>query len=136
MFSYILVWLVVLAGDSIVFTFGYTVIFRILFKRFWWQKEYKKPYEFKIEPDGISINLQNNPFESIAKFWKDITGQNKTMDQKIDDMLDDYINDRLVNKIVENKNMDDIDKKIDILIEKKIKERMVDKNGEISDKKN
>ena len=113
MFSYLLVWAVVLAGDSIVFSIGYTIIFRILFKRWWWQKEYKQPYKIMLEPDGLTINLQNNPLESIKKFWNDITGQNKTLDEKIDDAINSYIDNMVIDRIVKNKGLDDIDKKID-----------------------
>lgn len=136
MFNYLLVWLVVLAGDSIVFTFGYTIIFRILFKRFWWQKEYKKPYEIKIEPDGISINLQNNPFDSLKKLYNDITGQNKTIDERIDDAINGYIDDSIVDKIVHSKDMDNIDEQINKLIKKRIDKKIGERNGEISKKEN
>lgn len=142
MFSYIFLWAVVITGDGVVFTCGYTIIFRILFKRFWWQKEFKKAYEFKIEPNGITISLQNNPFESLKKFFNDITGQNKTIDEKIDDSVNSYINDTIVNRIAENNGLDDIDKKIDDLIIKSIKKKinakldLGEQNGKIPKKEN
>lgn len=113
--TFLIFWLLVLSGDALIGT----LMFRVVAKKWWWQKDIKQPWSFSISSDGWSFSAQDfNPLETFKRMFAHIMGS----DKKADDILRELIN-RLLKEKAANANIDD--ETINEIIKAKVK-RIVD----------
>ena len=61
----LLIWLFAVSADFI----AGTIMFRVVVKKWWWEKDIKKPWEFTISSDGWSFSAQDfNPIETCLLY--------------------------------------------------------------------
>lgn len=73
-YTFLVFWLLILSGDAAIGI----VMYRIVGKKWVWQKDIKQPWAFSISPDGWSFSAQDfNPFETFRKMMSHIMGNDK-----------------------------------------------------------
>ncbi|MEM3265648.1 MAG: hypothetical protein QXH07_06820, partial [Thermoplasmata archaeon] len=58
--TFLIFWFLILTGDAMIGT----IMFKVVAKKWWWQKDIKQPWSFSISSDGWSFSAQDfNPIE-------------------------------------------------------------------------
>ena len=131
--TFLIFWLLVLSGDFIIFT----VMFRLVVKKWWWQKDIKKPWEFTISSDGWSFSAQDfNPIETFRKMLNHITGADKSTEELVKQILNDKLKEYLKNKAKAELNKDLADRIFDKVLNEFIKQYLSDIDGKDNGKHN
>ena len=91
----LIIWLFAVSAD---FVAG-TVFFRVVVKKWWWEKDIKKPWEFTISSEGWSFSAQDfNPIETFRKMLDHITGADKGTEELIKQILNEKLKEYLKNR--------------------------------------
>ena len=130
--TFLIFWLLVLSGDFIIFT----VMFRLIVKKWWWQKDIKKPWEFTISSEGWSFSAQDfNPIETFRKMLDHLTGADKSTEELVKQILNDKLKEYLKNKAKAELNKDIADEIFNKIVDDFIKSLLEKGFNENKDKK-
>ena len=129
----LIIWFFAVSAD---FVAG-TVFFRVVVKKWWWEKDIKKPWEFTISSEGWSFSAQDfNPIETFKKMLDHITGGDKSTEELVKQILNDKLKEYLKNKAKAELDKDVADKIFDKIVDEYIKEYLSGGNGKNNDKHN
>ena len=129
----LLIWFFAVSAD---FVAG-TVMFRVIVKKWWWEKDIKKPWEFTISSDGWSFSAQDfNPIETFRKMLNHITGADKSTEELVKQILNDKLKEYLKNKAKAELNKDLADRIFDKVLNEFIKQYLSDIDGKDNGKHN
>jgi len=117
-------WLLIVSGDFTIFV----IMFRLLVKRWIWQKEIKQPWNFTISSEGWSFSAQDfNPIETFKKMLNHITGGDKSIEELVKQILNDKLKEYLKARAKTEINKEAADAMFNKIVEDFIKEH--DKKG-------
>jgi len=129
----LIIWLFAVSAD---FVAG-TVFFRAVAKKWWWEKDIKKPWEFTISSEGWSFSAQDfNPIETFRKMLNHITGADKSTEELVKQILNDKLKEYLKSKAKAELNKDVADEIFNKIVGEFIKQYLSDNNGKNNDKYN
>lgn len=128
--TYIGIWFTALLGDGLIFTFGYTVVFRVLTHHWWWQKQIEKKYQIQYDPDGTVFKLQGNPITAIRELWSSLTEDSEDIYDYTRREVKKYEKAYIRNKLIKSKEMDAIDDALDAKFNKMLSEMIENKKDD------
>jgi len=129
----LLIWFFAVSAD---FVAG-TVMFRVIVKKWWWEKDIKKPWEFTISSDGWSFSAQDfNPIETFRKMLDHITGADKSTEELVKQILNDKLKEYLKNKAKAELNKDVADGIFNKIVDNFVKQYLSDVDGKDNGKHN
>jgi len=112
--TFLIFWLLILTGDFTIFL----ISFRILMKRWLWEKEIKQPWSFSISSEGWSFSAQDfNPIETFKKVLNHITGGDKSTEELVKQILNDKLKEYLKVRAKTELNKDIADKMFNKIVE-------------------
>ena len=126
------IWLAAATGD---FVIG-TLMFRWVTKKWWWEKDIKKPWEFTISSEGWSFSAQDfNPIETFRKMLDHITGADKSTEELIKQILNEKLKEYLKNRAKGELNKELADNVFDKILSEFINSLLEKGYSENKDKK-
>jgi len=110
----LIIWLFAVSAD---FVAG-TVFFRAVAKKWWWEKDIKKPWEFTISSEGWSFSAQDfNPIETFRKMLDHVTGADKSTEELVKQILNDKLKEYLKTRAKAELNKDVADEIFDKIVD-------------------
>lgn len=106
-YTFLVFWLLILSGDAAIGI----IMYRIVGKKWVWQKDIKQPWAFSISSDGWSFSAQDfNPFETFRKMLSHILGNDKQISDIIKEEIEkslktnarDSVDAKLIKKILKS----------------------------------
>ena len=130
--TFLIFWLLILTGDFTIFL----ISFRIIMKRWLWEKEIKQPWSFTISSEGWSFSAQDfNPIETFRKMLDHITGADKSTEELIKQILNEKLKEYLKNRAKAELNKELADNVFDKILSKFINSLLGKGYSENKDKK-